>query len=651
MGNPLRFLLLEDEPADAELMLRELARQGFAFTHVRVATYDAFVRALGEPRPDVILSDYGLPGFDGSAALRAAVERCPETPFIFVTGTLGEERAIELVKAGATDYVLKEGLHRLGPALRRALREKEERDARRRAEEALRESEERYRRLAELAPDPLLVQAEGKIVYINPAGWRLLGARGPDEILGLEIADIVHPESHEVVRARIAAIESDRQPVPFVEEKYVRRDGSTVLVEVAAVPIDLGGRIAVQVFVRDITARKNLEEQLRQAQKLEAVGQLAGGVAHDFNNLLTVILGYSQILLLGMDPSNPAHEDIAQIQKAASRAATLTGQLLAFSRRQVSRPRTLRLNEILAEMEKMLRRLIREDIELALVLREDVGFVRADPGLLEQVVMNLVVNARDAMADGGKLLIETANASLDEAYAAAHPGASPGAYVMLSVSDTGCGMDAATKSRLFEPFFTTKARGKGTGLGLSTVYGIVRQCGGHITVASEPGKGTTFRIHVPRIGEAPRETTEATAPRALARGSETVLLVEDEPALRKLAADALRRAGYEVLEAANGEDAILVAEARSAPVDLVVTDVVMPGIGGVDLARRLRARASTARVLYMSGYSDDPDLRRGEIDESEGLLAKPFTVDQLLRRVRECLDTKARPRHAEEPAS
>ncbi len=641
MGTPLRLLILEDEPTDVELLLRELARQGFAFEHVRVATRDDFAGAVVGYRPDAILSDYGLPGFDGREALVIAAERSPETPFIFVTGTLGEERAIELVKSGATDYVLKEGLHRLGPALRRALKEAAERAGRRQAEKALRESEERYRRLAELAPDALFVQLEGKVVYINPAGWRLLGASGPEEILGLRVTDIVHPDCHDLVRVRLRELATDRRMLPFAEEKFVRRDGSPVLVEVAAVPFDLDGRMAVQVIARDIGARKSLEEQLRQAQKLEAVGQLAGGVAHDFNNLLTVIIGYSQILLLGMNPSNPAREDIEQIQKAATRAATLTGQLLAFSRRQVSRPRTVRLNEILAEMEQMLRRLIREDIDLALVLREDAGSVRADPGLVEQVVMNLVVNARDAMVGGGKLTIETAGTRLDQEYADAHPDVRPGPYVVLSVNDTGCGMDEATQSRMFEPFFTTKPRGKGTGLGLSTVYGIVKQGAGHIAVSSQVGKGTTFRIYLPRVGDAPREGIARSDPVTLARGCETLLLVEDEPALRRLAGGALRRAGYRVLEAGDGEGAILVVETHQGPIQLVVTDVVMPGMSGIDLVRRLGARGPPVRALYMSGYSEEPSLRSCEIDEGEGLLVKPFTVDQLLRRVRECLDRPA----------
>jgi nitrogen-specific signal transduction histidine kinase/CheY-like chemotaxis protein len=386
----------------------------------------------------------------------------------------------------------------------------------------------------------------------------------------------------------------------------------------------------------DVTEKNSLEAQLLQAQKMECVGRLAGGVAHDFNNLLGVITGYGELLRrrVGADPRLRKYVD--DILKAAARASELTRQLLAFSRKQVLQPKILDLNAVVGDLERMLRRLIGEDVQLATVLEDQLGPVRADPGQMEQVLMNLAVNARDAMSKGGRLTIETANVTLDDGYCRHEPGVSPGRYAMLAVRDTGHGMAPEVRARVFEPFFTTKEAGKGTGLGLATVHGIVKQSGGHVSVESEPGHGTTFRIYLPRTDADGDEAPPAPAPRALPGGTETILVVEDEQSVREIVRESLEASGYRLLEAANGAKALEIAERQA--IDLLVTDVVMPGFGGRELVERLRARRPELRALYMSGYTDDAVVRHGVMAEAVSFLQKPFTVEGLARKVREVLD-------------
>ena len=394
------------------------------------------------------------------------------------------------------------------------------------------------------------------------------------------------------------------------------------------------------VTFSDITERKHLEQQLRQAQKMEAIGQLAGGIAHDFNNMLTVISGYSELVLATLPPGDPQRGNIEQIKQAGERAAALTRQLLAFSRRQVLEPKVLDLNAVATNMDKMLQRLIGENIALVTVLKPGLGRVKADPGQVEQVIMNLAVNARDAMPRGGKLTIETADVELDEAYARNHITVKPGPYVMLAVSDTGCGMDAQTQTRVFEPFFTTKEKGKGTGLGLSTVYGIVKQSGGYIWVYSEVGRGTTCKIYLPRVEEALGTSQPGAFPASVLRGSETVLLAEDEEVVRSLASRVLRENGYTVLEASNGEEALQLCAQQRGTIRLVMTDVVMTGMSGRELAERLHVAHPEMTVLFTSGYTDEAVVRHGILDTGVAFLQKPFTPDALLHKVREVLDAK-----------
>jgi signal transduction histidine kinase len=426
---------------------------------------------------------------------------------------------------------------------------------------------------------------------------------------------------------------------PLVELEHVRKDGRRVLVEMHVsramkngVPV---GRLAV---ARDITERRSLEDQLRQAQKMEGIGRLAGGIAHDFNNLLTAIGGRCYLVLDQLAPDHPLRHDLEIVQDAAERAARLTHQLLAFSRKQVLEPRVLDLTATVADIEPLLQRLIGEDIEVTMTLGSALGSVKVDPGQIEQLIINLAVNARDAMPQGGRLTLLTANVSLDEAYARLHAGVEPGRYVMLVVNDTGHGMDATTQARIFEPFFTTKEEGKGTGLGLATVYGIVKQSNGHIAVESAPGQGATFKIYLPIVDALPTTDAPVKGSGATPRGSETVLLVEDDEALRSLAREILQVQGYTVLEAGVPGDAMRIAAGHQTPIHLLVTDVVMPQMNGKQLADRLRSGRPELKVLFMSGYTDSAIVEHGVLEPGIQFLHKPFTPAGLGAKVREALD-------------
>ncbi|MCL5942132.1 MAG: PAS domain S-box protein [Actinobacteria bacterium] len=518
---------------------------------------------------------------------------------------------------------------------------------RKEAERALRASEERYRLVVEHSPDGIAVYVDGEIVFANAAAAAILGYETPLELLGRRALDLVHPDWREVVMARMRRMAETGEPAPLLEEKLLRADGLAVEVEVQAVPFVYEGRPAVQVIVRDISARKEAEralraseEQLRQSQKLEAVGRLAGGIAHDFNNLLTAVGGHAALMLADerLDPG--LHPEVEEILAGVNRATTLTRQILAFSRRQPLRLRVFDLNEALSAMEGLLRRTLGEDVSL--VIRYGTGLwpVEADPGQVEQIILNLAVNARDAMPNGGALTLETANVQLDEAYTGTHLEARPGPYVMLAVTDTGMGMTPEVRARAFEPFFTTKEEGKGTGLGLSTVYGIVKQSGGSIWVYSEPGRGTTFKIYLPRVEKGidwcPARLEPTLAP---ARGgSEAILLVEDEPTVRTLVERVLAAQGYAVIAAASPAEALEILAAEPGPLDLLLTDVVLPGMSGWQFAQLLLERYPGLKVLYTSGYTENAIVHDGFLDLGIEFLEKPFTPDVLARRVREVLD-------------
>jgi two-component system, cell cycle sensor histidine kinase and response regulator CckA len=512
-------LMVEDSPSDAKLILAELRRNGKVIEFERVEDEPSLRRCLTEGKWDVVLSDWSLPGFSAPLALALLKQLQVDLPFIIVSGTVGEEMAVEAMRAGASDYILKDRIARLVPAIERELRE---RSARRNAAEAL-------------------------------------------------------------VRS---------------------------------------------------------EEQLRQAQKMEAVGRLAAGVAHDFNNLLSVILGYAELLVAKLHESDPVRRDIEEIDAAASRAAELTRQLLMFSRQQVLEPSVIDLNALLRDLERMLGRVLGEDVELSLNAGDAVYKIRADRASLEQAIMNLVVNARDAMPTGGKLTIETSQQLLDEEYARGHLGVTPGPYVSLVVTDTGIGMDAATQARMFEPFFTTKDKNTGTGLGLSMVLGFVHQSGGSIWAYSEPNVGTTFKVFLPCAGT--QSVSERPKPKKQAlTGTETILLVEDESQVRTVAARILRSYGYHVLETHSPEEALLVGESHPGPIDLLLSDVVMPKMSGPELAARLLQLRPDLKLLYMSGYTDHSVLQHGILREEVAYLQKPITPSNLTAKVREVLTPAA----------
>ncbi len=505
----VRVLIVEDSASDVELMLRALRDAGFAPQHARVDNAAAMRDALAQQPWEVVLSDYYMPEFDAPAALAVLQDRGVDIPFIVVSGSVGEDTAVAAMRAGARDYVMKDRLQRLGPAVARAL-----------------------------------------------------------------------------------------------EDSATRRE------------------------------RRQLERQLQESQKLEALGRLAGGVAHDFNNVLTAVLGSTELLLLETPPDAATREELAIIREAATRAQDLIRQLLAFSARQVLTPAVVDLGALVKHVGKMLRRLIGEDIALTLERAPDLGAIRVDTGQIEQVLVNLAVNARDAMPEGGRLTLATSNVDLREGDAGDLPA---GRYVLLHVSDTGVGMDHATLARVFEPFFTTKAHGKGTGLGLATVYGIVRQSGGHITADSRPGAGAAFRIYLPRVEAVVEVAGDATPVAAPVPGTGTILIAEDDPLVRTLARKVLQQAGYAVLVAAGGAEALRLADEHPGPVDLLVTDVVMPGMNGRELMRQLVRRRPGVRVLYLSGYSDEAVERHGVLDPGTAFMQKPFTPAALAAKVRTVL--------------
>jgi len=513
MSQRIKILIVEDNPRDAELAVLELKRAGFDPDWQRVETQPDFLAALKE-QPDIILSDYSMPEFSGLRAVELLKNSGLKIPFILISGTVGEDVAVEAMKHGATDYLLKDRIVRLGPAVQRAMKEVEER-----------------------------------------------------------------------------------------------------------------------------IERKRLEQQFIEAQKMEVIGRLAGGVAHDFNNILGIIIGYSELVITEFSPEGAAQKYVEEIRHAAERAAALTRQLLIFSRKQTVQKVVLDINDVVKDMDKMLRRLIDENIEMTAVPGNQIGRIRADSGQIGQVLMNLVVNARDAMPNGGKLSIATSNVTLDENYARTRSGVKPGDYVMLSVSDTGTGITDEVKARLFEAFFTTKPEGKGTGLGLATCQTIVQQCGGHIGVYSEVGKGTTFKVYFPRVDQPLDALAQSDKTAPLPRGTETLLLVEDESSLRHLARDVLQAQGYTVLRAINGQHALHIArEHRGAPIQLVITDVIMPQMGGMVMAEWLKVTFPGLKILFTSGYTDDAITQHGMLEPNVVFLPKPYTPAALARKVRELLD-------------
>lgn len=644
MPDTLRILMVEDNPADADIAIHALKRAGFVPKWRRVETESDYLSCLDEG-PEVILADAHLPQFGGLRALDLLQERGLDIPFLLVSGSLGEDLAVDAMKRGADDYLLKDRLSRLGEAVRRALEQRRLRGETASTNKALHRSEERYRLISEVTSDyayALCVEENGGFVceWTTEAFTRLTGFSA-SEINARGWSSLYDSEDAAAVSRHHKALLSNESD--SMEARTVTKSGQIRWVRAYARPIwdaKFGRVVRIYGASQDITTHRDLEQQLRQSQKMEAIGQLAGGVAHDFNNLLTVIIGYGQLLAKSFVSGNPHVEHLDPVLDAAQRASQLTRQLLTFSRRQIFQFKQVNLNLVVTEMEKMLSRMIGEEIELRSSLDPQLGLVRVDPAQMEQVIMNLVVNARDAMSSGGQLTIKTANVTLDESDMSTAIGLQPGPHVTMAVIDTGIGMEAELQARIFEPFFTTKEVGRGTGLGLATAYGIVKQSGGEIRVYSKPGLGSTFEVYFPRLKEEVSMSAPASVAKPSTRGTETILIVEDETVLRKLVVAFLEDHGYTILQTGKPNEALQVAKEYQGKIALLLTDVVLPQMRGPELAAQIVQLRPEIRVLYMSGYTEDAiTAHRGLLESGAALLQKPFTPDVFMSSVREALDT------------
>jgi len=645
---PLRVLILENSRPDVELLLLELEEAGFQVDHTLVETREQFRAALEEKNYDAVLADYRLPTWSGLDALAELRGLGNDLPFLLVTGTLGEEAAVECIKQGASDYVLKEHLSRLPVALLRALTEKALRDENAHAQEALRASEARNRDFVEHAVYGIFrVSTDGTFLDANPALLRILGCSSADELKTLNLArDLFRfPEQY----ARLMAACREHGQLNDAEAEWRRRDGGIVAIRLHLRQLSAPGHPdTLEAIAEDVTELRAMERQLRQTQKFEAIGQLAGGFAHDFNNVIGAILGWAELGFEESRDNAAAAERFSRIREQADRAAALTRELLAFARRQVLQPRSVDLNVVASGLVRLLDKVIGKHIEFKF-LSAPLDSVKADPTQIEQVLMNLCLNARDAMPEGGRLAIETDMVELDEPYCRFYPYVTPGRYAVISVSDTGIGMDSETRERIFEPFFTTKERGEGTGMGLATVYGIVKQHGGFIHVYSEPAHGSLFRVYLPAMEGAQAEGAARVPAPSLAakRGTETILLADDHESIRDMARQTLMGLGYRVLSASDGEEALRLCEHETPA--LAILDVIMPKLGGPATAAKLAGRFPRMRVLFTSGYSAASDAAPAG-GATAHYLQKPYSPTTLAHLVREILDGPPTPGACTDPA-
>lgn len=639
-ASPLRVLIIDDSPLDTELLLREL-NSSFITHFRRVDTAEEMLNALEGAAWDIIISDYVMPRFSGLDAIALLRKEGYTLPLIVVSGKIEDDAAVETMRAGASDYILKDNLARLVPAIRRELEESEVRRQKMKAEDELR----KLSHAVEQSPVSIIItDRNGTIEYVNPKFTQMTGY-GADEAVGQtprilksgQIPDSEYRRLWEIITSgrewHGELVNKKKNGELFWERASISaiRDDDGVITHFVGVKEDISEQRQAEL------EHKQAMNQLRQAQKMEAIGQLAGGIAHDFNNLLTIINGYSTLLLHEMSVDDPFRSEVEHILKAGERAADLTHQLLAFSRRQMLEPKVININHLVRNLEKMLKRLIRENIVMQTRLFDQLGVVKADPGQVEQILMNLLVNARDALENGGTITIETGDIDLDKTFVSENPGAVEGRYVMLAVHDNGVGMTQETKRKIFEPFFTTKGQGKGTGLGLATVYGIVKQSGGYIQVLSEPGQGTSFRVFFPRV-DSETGHEEAHTRQEGPKGTETILVVEDEVGVLNLTVRTLKRRGYEVLSASSPTEASEIFAGNHQRIDLVLSDVIMPEKNGPTLAREFRGKCPDLKIIFMSGYTDDTISPQEITDERTAFISKPFTPDLLVGRVRDVLE-------------
>ena len=644
----MKILIIEDDSGLAELITEKVEECGFESTSVNSGI--EALKWLEDHEPDLMILDYNLPKMNGKELI-VNIQNADwiVPPFIVSTGQGDEHIAVEMMKLGAKDYLIKNGyfLEILPRVIQRVSKEIENEKKLKRAEEAIRESRERYLSLFDNMLDGIYRSThDGKFVDVNPAMVRMFGYSSKEEMLQVDIINDLYfaPEERE---SNILGMGQEEIEI----YRMRRKDGSEIWVEDHGHYVhDEQGRVLYHDgILRDITERKQTEQeqekmlaQLTQAQKMESVGRLAGGVAHDFNNMLGVILGHAEMALMQLDPELPLHSDLKEIQRAANRSANLTRQLLAFARKQTIAPKVLDLNETMAGMLSMLRRLVGENISLVWIPGAEVWPVRMDPSQIDQILANLCVNARDAIADVGKLTIETGNSTFDADFCAKHAGFVPGEYIRLAVSDSGHGMDKQTLTHIFEPFFTTKGVGEGTGLGLATIYGIVKQNNGLVNVYSEPGLGTTFNIYLPRHLSKTGQVPEKGPSDPAVRGHETILLVEDEPAILNMITMMLGRLGYTVVAAGTADEAMRLAREYAGEIHLLLTDVVMPEMNGRDLAEKMLTIYPHLKCLFMSGYTANVIAHHGVLDEGVYFIQKPFSVNVLSAKVREVLEEDPR---------
>ena len=647
INKSLRILHLEDEPDFSNLVHALLEREGYQVNLVLVDNLADFQKALASENFDVVLADYMLPTCNGLDALTKARAIYPETPFLLVSGTIGEQAAIESLRAGATDYVLKLWPERLVPAVRRAVQEAEERRQRKHVETQLVRREKYFRALTENALDIVTVlNREGIYLYNSPSLTRVLGYE-PKELAGHNAFGFVHPEDLDRSRKAFEGALQNPERSVRVEFRFRHQDGSWRYLEaVGQSHVDDPAIGGVVINSRDISDRKKTEAelheseiQLRQAQKMEAIGQLAGGVAHDFNNILTVIHGHASLLLAKAGLSGDNARSAQQIAHSAERASSLTRQLLAFSRRQVIQPKPLDLNEVVLNLTKMVGRVLGEDITLDVQYFHQPAVILGDGGMIDQVLLNLAVNCRDAMPKGGFLRIAIGEGQIEIRHIAQHPEARSGRFFCVTVSDTGCGIAPENLRRIFEPFFTTKELGRGTGLGLATAYGIIKQHQGWIDVESRVGRGTTVRVFLPEISQPAQAIEQATLNGSVRGGKETILVVEDEEPVRELVSNLLAGYGYTVVQAESGTKALEVWQQSRDLIDLLLTDLVMPDrMSGRELAERFWADRPGLKVIFTSGYNADVLGKDFVARRGLNYLQKPFQPAKLAKTVRDCLD-------------